>query len=204
MILSISSSSSSLFVFLFRFFFGIEMKNENQQKILNGKLNFFLNLFLMISEKSNFNMSQIPQEIYVASSWWASRTKDLSFEQENLFRENLSLKLLEKYKNHWWNENLIKGSAYRYFIIIIIIKKFIYFYRAIIFDENMCDPILSDSAELSFISKFQLRQPQEAIIMWVDPGQVEIKYLSTGKSHNLFDNRTSFKIPFNDTLSLKF
>lgn len=56
----------------------------------------------------------VPVELTIAAQWWASRTGDLSIEQANLFRDNLSQKLLEKYRGHWCLENPMRGNAYRY------------------------------------------------------------------------------------------
>jgi len=56
----------------------------------------------------------VPVELTIAASWWASRTGDLSPEQAGLFRDNLSQKLLEKYRGHWCLENPMRGNAYRY------------------------------------------------------------------------------------------
>lgn len=114
----------------------------------------------------------VPVELTIAAAWWASRTGDLSPEQASLFKDNLSNKLHEKYRGHWCIENPLRGNAF----------------RAILFDETTCDRVLSNAAQSSFISQFERRLPAEAVVMWVDPGSVSIKYLSSQKVKILYDS----------------
>jgi hypothetical protein len=66
--------------------------------------------------------------------------------------------------------------------------------RAILFDETTCDRVLSNAAQSSFISQFERRLPAEAVVMWVDPGSVSVKFLTSQKVKVLYDiNDPSFK-----------
>lgn len=60
--------------------------------------------------------------------------------------------------------------------------------RAILFDETTCDRVLSNAAQSSFISQFERRLPAEAVVMWVDPGSVTVKFLNSQKIKILYDS----------------
>ena len=61
-------------------------------------------------------------------------------------------------------------------------------HRAILFDETTCDRVLSNAAQSSFISQFERRLPAEAVVMWVDPGSVSVKFLTSQKVKILYDS----------------
>ncbi|XP_049847935.1 protein BTG2-like [Schistocerca gregaria] len=110
-------------------------------------------------------------EILAAAAWWANRIEGLSNEQMELFRQNLASALVEKYRGHWDASEPTKGSAY----------------RSILFDEFNCDRVLQAVARNTFISQFECRLPAEAVVMWVDPGAVTVKYLTSNKVKVVYD-----------------
>jgi hypothetical protein len=48
--------------------------------------------------------------------------------------------------------------------------------------------VLSNAAQSSFISQFERRLPAEAVVMWVDPGSVSVKFLTSQKVKILYDS----------------
>lgn len=54
--------------------------------------------------------------------------------------------------------------------------------------------MLSNAAQSSFISQFERRLPAEAVVVWVDPGSVTVKFLTSQKIKILYDSTDpSFK-----------
>lgn len=71
--------------------------------------------------------------------------------------------------------------------------KFDYFFnelivvRSILFDETCCDSVLKEAALKSGITQYEKLFPAESVVMWVDPGSVVLKFLSSNKMKTLYN-----------------
>nr|XP_014294696.1 protein BTG4-like [Halyomorpha halys] len=82
-------------------------------------------------------------------------------DQMDHFRDRLSNKLLEKFRNHWYPNNPIKGNAYRCIRISRSSKR---------------EPLLEDCCAACGINynEFLRRLPPEFTI-WIDPNEVSYR-----------------------------
>lgn len=111
------------------------------------------------------------KEIEVASWWWTTqlRLNDLSQEQVLLFQNCLTDLLLQKYQNHWYEDNPLRGHAY----------------RSILYEGNKLDSVLLQAAEKAAIKNLNDRLQATPMIMWIDPGEIEVKYFITNARYAL-------------------
>lgn len=113
-------------------------------------------------------------EIEAAARWFANtlRSKDLSNEQLVKFEAALAQLLTIKYTNHWYATMPWRGQGY----------------RSIITDEYSIDKVLKKAARVADIRDLHKRMPKESFVMWVDPGEVEVKYLRTSRSEVVYSS----------------
>lgn len=158
---------------------------------------------------------EIPCEIDIAAQWWQERiTKsvdsELDKDKSDLFKKILVELLYHKYHNHWDVRQPLLGSGYRYVSLILLTclynpqtpfkglcTLFLYTFleysrltpplsRSILFDETHFDDVLREAARRSDIPQFERRFPAESVVMWVDPGSVILKFLSSNKMKTLY------------------
>eukprot|EP01121_Diplochlamys_sp_Union-15-3_P014086 TRINITY_DN4451_c0_g2_i1.p1 TRINITY_DN4451_c0_g2~~TRINITY_DN4451_c0_g2_i1.p1 ORF type:complete len:244 (+),score=38.47 TRINITY_DN4451_c0_g2_i1:151-882(+) len=109
------------------------------------------------------NLTSNLLEVNVASSWWLERLdKDnLTAEQLGMFRDNFVTLLKQKYDRHWYPETPERGNGY----------------RSLFCSPFLVDKIILEASRRSYIGNIHKRlKLEESIIMWVDPGNVVVKY----------------------------
>jgi len=106
----------------------------------------------------------VPVEIQVAVHWWIEKLDKLGLTEEQvaMFKDHLIKVLLKKFAGHWYPQNPSLGNAF----------------RSLLCDSRSVDKTLVEAARKSYIGNIQKRLGEECLIMWVDPGQVEVKYFS--------------------------
>lgn len=117
------------------------------------------------------------QEIEAAARWFANllRSKDLGSDQIAKFESTLIQLLTQKYTNHWYTTTPWRGQGY----------------RSIIIDEYSIDKVLKKAARAAEIYDIHKRMPSDSFVMWVDPGEVEVKYLKTSRSEVVYSSSNS-------------
>eukprot|EP01120_Amphizonella_sp_Union-15-10_P006963 TRINITY_DN2301_c0_g1_i1.p1 TRINITY_DN2301_c0_g1~~TRINITY_DN2301_c0_g1_i1.p1 ORF type:complete len:259 (-),score=51.47 TRINITY_DN2301_c0_g1_i1:10-678(-) len=120
-----------------------------------------------ISQQQVQEISNVPFEIKVATEWWVQQMnkEQLTEEQVNMFRENLLNLLHNKYQGHWYPDVPYRGNGF----------------RSLLCDHRSLDKILIEAARRSYIGNLSKRFRDCYLIMWIDPGQVEVKYFSSHK-----------------------
>jgi hypothetical protein len=115
---------------------------------------------------------EMKKEVEIASWWWTSQLKlqDLSQEQVLAFQNNLMEILLSRYMNHWYEDDPLRGHAY----------------RSILWENNKVDPVLVAAAERSKVKDIGSRINSPPLVMWVDPGEIEVRYFVTSSSSFLY------------------
>jgi len=123
------------------------------------------------------------QEIEAAARWFVNllKSKDLEFDQLAKFETTLVQLLTAKYTNHWYTNTPWRGQGY----------------RSIIIDEYSIDKLLKKAARAADIDDVHKRMPTDSFVMWVDPGEVEVKYLKTSRTEVVFSSSHTMA-PSND------
>jgi len=108
------------------------------------------------------------KEIEAASWWWTSQLNvniapPLTKDQLLTFHKSLCGIMEEKYSGHWYADEPNRGEAF----------------RSIMFEKNIIDNILLESAQRAKITSLRSRIKTECI-MWVDPQTVKIQYSYSG------------------------
>lgn len=80
----------------------------------------------------------------------------LTAEQVQEFSDKLSATMVEKFKNHWYSENPLKGQGYRCIRIN---------------EADPVDPVIRQAAQDSGLSYRDLQLPSE-MTLWIDPREV--------------------------------
>ena len=117
----------------------------------------------------------LQQELEAAAKYWVSqlRASDLKDDQGDRFRENIKTTFREKFKDHWYPNQPERGQAY----------------RSISIDRGVADPLLDEAARAADINDFRRRLPADMdMIMWVDPGNVSVRYNNSNRTHVLFQS----------------
>merc|ERR1711934_87955 len=98
-----------------------------------------------------------------AASFWSSKLNP-SLGETTLcrFQKELLTLMCEKFALHWYEENPLRGQAYREI--------------SCDFEDNQVDKILLNAAERAGFSFYHHFVPQRGLRMWVDPGEVEVSY----------------------------
>jgi len=108
-------------------------------------------------------------ETECAASFWSSKINPSLGKNTILIFEREVLTLLcEKFALHWYDSNPLRGQAYREITCDLASGQF--------------DPVLltaANRAGFSLCKHFLLQSNSTGIRMWVDPGEVEIKFLNS-------------------------
>jgi len=100
-------------------------------------------------------------EIAVATRWITDSLVDREYlptEALAVFENQVQLLLEERFKGHWYEREPYRGQAF----------------RAVIVDEHSTDRLIVKAAEKSGISDLEGRL-RRRWMLWVDPGEVEVK-----------------------------
>jgi len=84
------------------------------------------------------------------------KNEDISKDKAEEFSNHLSAVLVEKFKNHWYDDNPLKGQGYRCIRIN---------------ETHPVDPVLEQAATHSGLKYGDLNLPKE-LTLWVDPREV--------------------------------
>jgi len=108
------------------------------------------------------------KEIEAASWWWTSQLNlsiapPLNKDQLMTFHKSLCERMEEKYSGHWYADEPNRGEAF----------------RSIMFEKNIIDNLLLESAHRAKITSLRSRMKTECI-MWVDPQTVKIQFSNSG------------------------
>jgi len=115
-------------------------------------------------------------EINAAVEWLSqqmlSRRDDtLSEGQVERFKYFLRSILLKKFKTHWYERTPWRGQAF----------------RSIMHDPcRPLDPVLVDAANQAKITNLKHTLPTDGFHLWIDPGEVEIRFDESRVSHILY------------------
>jgi hypothetical protein len=106
---------------------------------------------------------------------WLTRTmevNDLSESQLERFEWALVEALTRKYTDHWYQDMPWRGQGY----------------RSILSEdcEHVVDHVLRHAAREAHITDLPYRLPAEAFVIWVDPGDVEVKFLKSHRTEVLY------------------
>ena len=100
------------------------------------------------------------------------------------FAENLREVLYERYRNHWFPERPLKGSAY----------------RCITNDDNYIDPLLTKALETLHQGRYDLvRLIPRKLTIWVDPDNVSFRIGDDGSIGVLFEARPQPILAYQDS-----
>jgi protein Tob/BTG len=114
-------------------------------------------------------------EIDAATSWWMSQLSVSRTDQLLAFRQALWSSLHERYKDHWYEEEPCRGQGYRCISYLP--------------EEEKVDSLLIDSAKLAGLDFAHCVQALEGgVTMWVDPGDVEVKFMSSRRHKVVYKN----------------
>jgi len=107
--------------------------------------------------QSNLNNSN---EIKSACNYLASlpRQGALTAEQRKSFSDALADLLIQKYQNHWYLDNPLRGNGYRSIIIL----------------DHFIDPMIMEAASRANIGNISELMPTE-LYLWIDPFEVSYK-----------------------------
>lgn len=95
----------------------------------------------------------------VAAKWWSNQLVMVPPPNIDAFRTELTKILNENYRGHWYEEDPIRGSAF----------------RALSFDQHL-DPRLWRAGEAAGITDIERKLYRvRDYIMWVNPGQVRVR-----------------------------
>lgn len=111
------------------------------------------------------------QEIFAASSYCTSVLIDngLIFEYQADFFCNILSKIMNnKYKDHWYIDNPSRGQAL----------------RAICIENGQLDTVLIQAMNTLNINLFEAAKVFGNIVLWIDPGLVEVEYFGKNKPSN--------------------
>jgi len=100
-------------------------------------------------------------EIFVATRWIVENVgrEDLSFEILCEFESNIQTMLEERFKGHWHEREPWRGQAF----------------RSLMVDEHSIDSLIENAAEKSGILDVHNRVRGRRWMLWIDPGEVEVK-----------------------------
>lgn len=101
-------------------------------------------------------------ETEAASSFWLSklRCSELTLEQQNTFLSALIGEMGDKFANHWYEKEPIRGQGYRSIVCDV--------------QHRYADTMLLKAAKTAKFDFFELYN-DVSIRMWVDPGEVEVE-----------------------------
>jgi len=117
-------------------------------------------------------------EIAVASRWIIDNIverEDLPTESLVLFENQVQALLEERFKGHWYEREPFRGQAF----------------RAVIVDEHSTDRLIVNAAEKSGIVDLE-RRLRRRWMLWVDPGEVEVKDEITNQRTLLYKRDIAF------------
>ena len=113
-------------------------------------------------------------EIDAATLWWVSQVTARP-DQSHTFKQSLCSALYERYNGHWYESEPFRGQGYRCISYLP--------------EENKIDDVLLDSAKKAGLDLTSLLQGLEGgVTMWVDPGDVEVKFISSRRHKILYKN----------------
>jgi protein Tob/BTG len=106
---------------------------------------------------------------------WITRTmeiNELSDSQLQRFEWALVEALTRKYTDHWYQDMPWRGQGY----------------RSILSEdcEHVVDHVLRHAAREANITDLPYRMPAEAFVIWVDPGDVEVRFLKSHRTEVLY------------------
>jgi hypothetical protein len=114
-------------------------------------------------------------EIDAASTWWVSQVTVARADQLHAFRHALWTALHERFRGHWYESEPHRGQGFRCISYLP--------------EEEKVDDLLNDSATAAGLDVAKCFQALEGgVTMWVDPGDVEVKFLSTRRHKVLYKN----------------
>jgi hypothetical protein len=115
---------------------------------------------------------------------WLTRTmevNDLSEAQLQSFEWALVEALTRKYTDHWYQDMPWRGQGY----------------RSILSEDcaHVVDHVLRHAAREAHITDLPYRMPAEAFVIWVDPGDVEVKFLKSHRTEVLYHQPSYTMVP---------
>mmetsp|Transcript_6676 Transcript_6676/g.18857 ORF Transcript_6676/g.18857 Transcript_6676/m.18857 type:complete len:217 (+) Transcript_6676:186-836(+) len=116
-------------------------------------------------------------EVDVASRWLADRLGEagLVAEAQETFRAELQQGLREHYRGHWYEDEPHRGQGYRSLVCSAA--------------DGSVDAVLRRAAEASGVGVgVLLRACGEGVTLWVDPGDVEVRFAGTKQMKHLYRN----------------
>jgi len=131
---------------------------------------------LIVEEKKKKMINEIR-----AAVEWLTRTmevNDLSDAQLQSFEWALVEALTRKYTDHWYQDMPWRGQGY----------------RSILSEDcaHVVDHVLRHAAREAHITDLPYRMPAEAFVIWVDPGDVEVKFLKSHRTEVLYHQPSTY------------
>lgn len=118
-------------------------------------------------------------EIEAACEWWTQQVQNhLSKQQKENFKQSLQEELCNKVKNHWYEQEPLRGSGY----------------RSILVDDIQTDTVLTKaciSALGQVKAKNLLLVLPRNVVMFVNPGRVSLKQCQTQVVHSVYTQTTT-------------
>ena len=109
------------------------------------------------------------QEIFTAVSWWGNmlcKNAGISEVQAKYFCTFLMEQMTKKFTTHWYEENPARGQAL----------------RALCIENGQIDELLTQAAEYVNINSALIAKASGNLVMWIDPGLVEVEFYGRKKS----------------------
>jgi hypothetical protein len=113
---------------------------------------------------------------------WLLRTievADLSEPQLQRFEWALVDGLTRKYTDHWYQDMPWRGQGYRSILSEDC-------------DNHVVDHVLRNAAQEACINDLPSRMPSEAFVIWVDPGDVEVRFLKSHRTELLYHQPSTY------------
>jgi hypothetical protein len=90
---------------------------------------------------------------------------------------------LKKFKNHWYETTPWRGQAFR---------------SIMYHPTGPLDSVLSEALAQTTLPSIRKYMPQEAFHLWIDPGEVEIRFEDSHRSQILYQQRKPESVQTND------
>jgi len=129
------------------------------------------------------------EEIQTAVNYFAHLLRtDPSVSEGQIERFKFFLRsiLLKKYKGHWYEDAAWRGSGFRSIMHTT---------------TGPLDPVLAEAATQTGIRNLQQCMPKENFHLWIDPGEVEIRFEDSRTSKILYKHDVSGSAPRSSTTS---
>lgn len=118
-----------------------------------------------------------------AASWWVSQQlmtsfPPLSHQQIAIFQKILFQEMMQKFKGHWYEDEMDRGSAF----------------RSILKEGRIIDTLLVRAGQQAGISNLEQRF-RDDFVLWVDPSKVSVQFTKLFKRIDIYSSKDEASAP---------